>query len=58
MHALIDKVGPNASEEDNLNGCSIIQDMLEVKEFYNVVCRRVNVQKLSDYAFTTSSNGN
>jgi hypothetical protein len=58
MHALIDKVGPLASEEDNLNGCSIIQDMLEVKEFYNVVCRRANVQKLADYAFTVSSDGN
>jgi hypothetical protein len=56
--ALIDKVGPAASDEDNLNGCSIIQEMLEVKEFYNIVCRRANVQKLAEYAFTASVDGN
>ena len=43
MLALIDKVGPTTSEEDNLNGASIIQEMLEVKEFYNTLCRRANV---------------
>ena len=31
---LLQKLSSEASEEDNLNGCSILQDMLEIKEFY------------------------
>ncbi len=53
MQTLIDKVGPSSSEEDNLNGSSIIQEMLEVKDFYNVLSKRNNVQKLAEYAFTS-----
>jgi hypothetical protein len=36
---MISKLGPNQSEETNLNGSSIIQDMFEVKEFYNIICK-------------------
>ena len=43
MLSLIDKVGPSVTEEDNLNGASIIQEMLEIKEFYNTICKRANV---------------
>jgi hypothetical protein len=46
---LLQKLSPEASEEDNLNGCSIMQDMLEVKEFYSIICKRNNVQVLIDY---------
>lgn len=38
--ALIDKLGPQGTEEDNLNACSIIQDMLEIKEFYQVLSKK------------------
>lgn len=57
MQTLIDKVGPNGSEEDNLNGSSIIQEMLEIKDFYNVLSKRQNVQKLAEYAFTSHPEG-
>jgi hypothetical protein len=52
MVSLIEKLGPNATEEDNLNSSSIIQDMLEVKEFYNIVCKRPNVEKIVEFIFT------
>lgn len=58
MSKLIEKLGPEGNEEDNLNACSIIQDMLEVKEFYNIVCKRPNVEKLATFAFTTEENRN
>lgn len=41
--ALIATLGPNESEESNLNGSSIIQDMFEVKEFYNIICKKQNI---------------
>jgi hypothetical protein len=54
MQELIEKVGPDATEEDNLNGSSILQDMLETKEFYNIICQRKYVSRLIDFAFTDS----
>ena len=54
MQALIEKVGPTVTEDDNLNGSSIIQDMLEIKEFYSIVSKRENVLKLAEYSFTPS----
>jgi hypothetical protein len=53
---LIDKLGPDASEEDNLNGSSILQDMLETKEFYGVICKRNIVVKIIEYAFANENN--
>ena len=55
MQALIEKLGPSVTEDDNLNGSSIIQDMLEIKEFYGIVSKRENVTKLVEYAFTPST---
>jgi hypothetical protein len=43
VQQLIEKVGPEASDEDNLNGASILADMLELKEFYGIACRKANV---------------
>ena len=34
VEALIGKLGPDGSEEDNLNASSVLQDLLEIKEFY------------------------
>jgi hypothetical protein len=47
---LISKLGPSQSEESNLNGSSIIQDMFEVKEFYNIICKKESVEAIADYA--------
>ena len=49
---LIQKLGPQAMEEDNLNACSIIQDMLEIKEFYAILSKKANMQQIIEYAFT------
>ena len=47
---LIDSLGPEKSEEHNLNASTIIQDMFEIKEFYNIICQKENLQKIVEYA--------
>ena len=47
---MIEKLGPDSLEEDNLNASSILQDALDTKEFYNIICRRSNVQRMIDFA--------
>lgn len=47
---LIDSLGPEKSEEHNLNASTIIQDMFEIKEFYNIICQKENLQKIVDFA--------
>ena len=43
VQKLIQKLGSDSSMEDNLNGCSILQDMLESKEFYKLVSTSENI---------------
>jgi len=50
VEKLIDHLGPEKNEENNLNGCSIIQDMFETKEFYNILCKKENIQRIADFA--------
>ncbi len=47
------KLAPTTSEDDNLNGSSIIQDMLEIKEFYQMICKRENLKNILTYAFSS-----
>lgn len=47
---LITQLGPGLSEENNLNGSSIIQEMFEIKEFYNIICTKENVSTIADFA--------
>jgi hypothetical protein len=42
---LIESLGPEKSEEHNLNASTIIIDMFEIKEFYNIICQKENLQK-------------
>ncbi len=51
LEQLILKLSPESSWDDNINGSSIVIDMLETKDFYNNVSRKQNIQKLIDYAF-------
>ena len=44
------KLGPEWSEEDNLNASSILQDALDTKGYYGIVCKRNNISKLLDFA--------
>ena len=50
MDTLIDKLGPDCNEEDNLNASGILQDALDTKEYYGIVTKRNNLQKLIDFA--------
>jgi hypothetical protein len=55
---LIDMLGPDLSEEHNLNASTIIQDMFEIKEFYNIICKRESITKIINFAtagFATST---
>jgi hypothetical protein len=51
--ALVQKLGPQATEEDNLNSCSILQDMLEIKEFYSILSKKPNLQQIIEFGFTS-----
>ena len=48
--ALIESLGPEKTEEHNLNACTIIQDMFEIKEFYNLIVNKENLTKIADFA--------
>ena len=50
LDTLIDKLGPDCNEEDNLNASSILQDALDTKEYYGIICKRNNLNKLLDFA--------
>lgn len=50
VSVLISKLGPELHEENNLNGSAIIRDMCEIKEFYNLVCKKENIQQIVDYS--------
>jgi hypothetical protein len=50
LDTLIDKLGPDCNEEDNLNASGILQDALDTKEYYGIVTKRNNLQKLIDFA--------
>ena len=38
------------NEEDNLNASTILTEALDTKEFYSVISKKNNVQKLLDFA--------
>lgn len=47
---LIDNLGPSKSEEHNLNACTIISDMFEIKEIWNIVNLKENIEKIAGFA--------
>jgi len=50
VSVLISKLGPELHEENNLNGSAIIRDMCEIKEFYNLVCKKENIKQIVDFS--------
>lgn len=57
LQGLIEKLGPNVTEEDNLNASSILQDVLENnKDFYSIICKKNNIQQLINLAFSEEQN--
>ena len=53
MNTLIEKLGSESSDEDNLNANSILQEALDNKEFYHIVATKVNLSKLFGYVVTS-----
>jgi len=49
---LINTLGPNFSEEHNLNSKTIFMDMFEreSKDYYNIICNEENITKFVDFA--------
>lgn len=50
VEQLIGHLGPDKDEENNLNACTIIQDMFETKEFFNILVKKENFSKIVDFA--------
>ena len=50
VEKLIEHLGPKKHEENNLNASSIFQDMFEIKEFFNIICAKENIQAIADFA--------
>ena len=50
LNTLVEKLGPNETDEDNLNASSILQDALETKEYFSIISHRSNILKLLEFA--------
>jgi len=50
VEKLILHLGPEKGEENNLNACTILQDMFEHKEFFNILVKKENLACISDLA--------
>lgn len=53
---MIEKLSEGSSEEDNMNANAVLLDVIEIKEFYHMICTRDNVLKVIDIAFPEVSN--
>lgn len=50
VEKLVEHLGPTVHEENNLNSSSIIQDMFETKDFFNILVKKDNIQRIADFA--------
>mmetsp|Transcript_32815 Transcript_32815/g.50105 ORF Transcript_32815/g.50105 Transcript_32815/m.50105 type:complete len:446 (-) Transcript_32815:607-1944(-) len=50
VNKLVEKLGPDSTEEDNLNASAILRDLVEKKEFFSVLCQKDNLVKLVEYS--------
>lgn len=50
VEKLIAHLGPDKHEENNLNACTILQDMFEHKEYFNILIKRENFQTIVNMA--------
>jgi len=50
VEQVVEHLGPEKDEENNLNACSIIQDMFETKEFYNILVSKDTFQQIVHFA--------
>lgn len=50
VEKLINHLGQDMDEENNLNACAIIQDMFETKEFFNILVKKENFERIVNLA--------
>lgn len=50
VEKLIAHLGPDKHEENNLNACTILQDMFEHKEYFNILIKKENFQNIVNMA--------
>lgn len=50
VEQVVGHLGADKDEENNLNACSIIQDMFETKEFYNILVAKDTFQTIANFA--------
>lgn len=55
MNFLSDKLSPQSTEEDNLNSATIIVDLMENKEFFQIVAKQQNIRRLVDFSLDQTS---
>ena len=49
---LIDGLGPDFGDEQNMNCCTILLDMIETKEFFNIICLNENIKKIVNFSIS------
>lgn len=50
VSTLIDALGSEKTEEHNLNASSIILDMFEIKDFYNLILSKDNLTRIVNFS--------
>ncbi|CDW76161.1 UNKNOWN [Stylonychia lemnae] len=58
MSKLIEKLGAQHSDEENLNACLVIYDLIELKEPYQLISLKMHIMDIFDRAFPTYSETN
>ena len=54
---LIESLGPQVNGECNLNVCTIVTDLFETKEYYNIIMQKENIEKIVEFATQSFSEG-
>lgn len=54
---LTDALGPDFSEEHNLNACAILQEMVKIKEFNDMICQKESLIKMVAHATAAFDEG-
>jgi hypothetical protein len=50
IEKLVDRLGPQFTEEDNMNASTILQDLIEKKEFFTLICKKEQMEKIVEFS--------
>ncbi len=54
IESLISKIGSEASIDDNLNGTSVLMDLVELKEIYHIISHKEYIESIFFQAFPST----